>query len=107
MPPRFQIIASGAVLAEFREVHRRATLQGQGKALIKAARKIIEGLRSDPVSVGEPLYPLPNLRLLVCVAIVSPLLVYYAVHEEMPLVVIQGFKLYSAHDDDPGNGKAQ
>jgi hypothetical protein len=36
---------------------------------------------------------LPALRLLVCQAIVRPLIVDFAVHEDRPLVFIRGFKL--------------
>ena len=44
---------------------------------------------------GEPLYRLPALRLLVRQAVVLPLVVVYAVHEDQALVLIRGFKVLS------------
>ena len=58
-----------------------------------AYRQIVEQLRTDPLTFGEPLYHLPVLKLQVRQAIILPLVVDFAVHEELPLVFIRGFKV--------------
>ena len=42
---------------------------------------------------GEPLFHLPALKLLVYQAIVSPLVVHYALHQARPLVIVRSVEL--------------
>jgi hypothetical protein len=66
-----------------------------GRGFLTALRQIVQRLRTDPLTFGEPQYGLPALHLVVRHAIVAPLVVDYAVHTERPLVFIRGFKLLS------------
>jgi len=75
--------------------HREAALEGKSSQFLAAFRIILHRLHNDPLTFGEHIYRLPALRLLVRQGMVSPLLVYYAVHEDLPLVFIRGFKVLS------------
>ena len=77
------------------EKHREAALLGKGAQFLAAFRLILQRLHRDPLIFGEPIYRLPALRLAVRQAMVSPLFVDYAVHEELPIVFIRGFKYWS------------
>jgi hypothetical protein len=68
---------------------------GKGPQFLSALHQIGERLRTDPLTFGEPQYRLPALQLMVRQGVVSPLIVDYAVHEELPFVFIRGFKLLS------------
>jgi hypothetical protein len=92
-PVLYEVIIAQKDQAFLKERHREAAEAGQGQAFLAALRQIYERLRKDPLNLGEPLYRLPALKLIVCQAVVSPLLVDFAVHEERPLVFIRGFKL--------------
>jgi GAF domain-containing protein len=86
---------SGQTRAAVLRLHRQALERGEGQAFLAAFRRIVERLRSDPLTFGEPMYRLPALKLRIRHAAVLPLLVDYAVHEELPLVFIRGFKVLS------------
>ena len=64
-----------------------------GEAINASLRTILDRLQKEPDRLGEPLYRLPALKLLVYQVIVSRLVVDYAVHEERPLVLLKGVKL--------------
>jgi hypothetical protein len=63
-----------------------------------AAREIGHRLKRDPDDFGEPLYRLPALRLQVRHAVSGPLLIYFAVHEDRPLVFIKQVLLLPEKD---------
>jgi len=71
---------------------------GKGKLFVQSLRQILAQLRLEPSRFGEPLYSLPALRLTVRQAVVIPLVVYYGVHNEKPLVFVNGFKVLWSHD---------
>jgi hypothetical protein len=75
--------------------HRRAIELDIGHALLDALRGIVERLRTDPLTFGEPMYRLPSIRMGVRHGAIFPLYVDYAVHEEKPLVFIRGFRFLS------------
>jgi len=86
---------SAQTRAEVLHFHQQALNDGTGEALVLAFRQIIERLRNEPESFGEPLYRLPALHLRVAQAVVLPLVVVFGIHEELPLVFIRGFKVMS------------
>jgi hypothetical protein len=77
------------------QLHRFAVEAGIGPPFVAAFRHIIERLRKDPGTFGEPMYRLPALHLMVRQAVVLPLVVDFAIHETIPLVFIRGFKVLS------------
>jgi hypothetical protein len=55
-------------------------------------RHIIHCLEHDSYQTGEPAYRLPGLHMQVRTVIVRPLVVDYAICEDLPLVFIKGVK---------------
>jgi hypothetical protein len=94
-PVRYHVTLAGAARAVLEQLSVQARQAGTGQQFLAALREIGERLRNDPLNFGEPQYRLPALRLLVCQAIVAPLVVDFAVHEDRPLVFIRGFRLLS------------
>ena len=78
-----------------RRLHRQALQAGTGHRFLAAFREIIGRLHNDPLTFGEPIYRLPVLELLVRHAVLLPIVVDYAVHEDRPLVFVRGFKVLS------------
>jgi hypothetical protein len=89
----FAIHLSAAVSESTRVLLRHAIHAGNGKAVLTAYRKIVEGLTRKAASFGEPLYHLPSLELEVRHAVVGPLAVDYAVSLASHRVYIKGFRL--------------
>ena len=94
-PAVYDVQISGQDRALLKQRHREAAQAGKGKKFLAALRQILGRLRDEPLVFGEPLYRLPALRLLVRQAVVLPLVVDYAVHEERRLVFVRGFKVLS------------
>jgi hypothetical protein len=92
-PLAYQVRWSEQTKILLKQQHLEAAQAGKGHRFIAALRQITERLRTDPLVFGEPQYRLPALKLLVRQAVVGPLVVDYAVHDEKPLVFIRGFKL--------------
>jgi hypothetical protein len=91
-PLSYQVIVSDLQKNEIKQLHLRAIALGKGHEFLNALRIIGERLRKDPTTFGDPLYPLPTLKLFVFQAAVPPLVAHYGVHQEMPLVILQGVK---------------
>jgi hypothetical protein len=94
-PGTYQVHLSLETKKKLQELHQEATQAGTGPRFIEALRVIAQRLRTDPMVFGELQYRLPALKLSVRQAIVSPLVVDYAVHDERPLVFNRGFKVLS------------
>ena len=90
---RFTVVCSGAIREEILRIHRRATQQGRGPAVTQAIRDLMQRLERDPFQVGEPAYRLPDLRLQMCLVIIHPLVVDFAIAEDRPLVFLKGISL--------------
>jgi len=86
---------SAQTKAVIKQLHGQAVQTGTGQRFLSSFRHIVERLRKDPLGFGEPLYHLPTLQLQVRQAIVLPLVLDYAVHDDRPLVFIRGFKVLS------------
>jgi len=89
----FQLEISAAIAEALRQLQRRASREGRGKAFLLALRKMVDRLRSDPSEFGEPLYRLSGLRMQIRCAVIRPLGVYFGVCEDRPLVFIKSVKL--------------
>src|SRR5437899_1354733 len=92
---QYEVHISGAIAKKLKQIQRRASRQGRGEAVLSALKQIVERLRHDPLSWGDPLYRLPALRMQVCHASIRPLFVNFAVCEDRPLVFIKGVELLS------------
>jgi len=87
------VIVPGHVREALKQLHRKEANAGRREQFLSAMRTIAKRLRDDPLRFGEPLYRLPALKLLVCVAAsVPPLVVDFGVHQTRPLVIIRGVR---------------
>ena len=71
------------------EAGLRAVRNGLLDRLTAALRELDTRLRTDPVAWGDPLYPYPNLRLLLYQRVVGPIYVLYAVDEMRRIVYLR------------------
>jgi hypothetical protein len=94
-PLYFKVRMSDQIKKQVKELHLQAAQDGKGSFFLAALRKIIDKLRKDPWTFGEPLYSLPFMRLKVRKAVIAPVAVVYGVHEEKPLVFIRDFRTLS------------
>lgn len=94
----FHIHASKKVGLAFERLYKRAKAEGRAEAFMAAAREIADRLRHEASDFGEPLYRLPALQLEVRHAAVGPLLIYFGVHEDRPLVFIKQVVLLPEKD---------
>ena len=91
--PRFTVRVSGAVAAILKKLQHQAWREHRGEAFLTSFQTISQRLTHDAREFGEPLYRLPALKLQVRHGIVGPLMVYFAVHDDEPLVLVKGAAL--------------
>ncbi len=89
----YTVVTSQRTKAVLEKFYAHTVLVGKRQTFMAALQKIGERLAEDPLNFGDPLYRLPSLHLRVFHAVVQPLIVYYAVHEEKRLVFIRSFKI--------------
>jgi hypothetical protein len=89
----FQLAFSQVIADALRKLQRQASSEGRGEAFLNAVRTVIDRLRTEPTTFGEPLYHLPNLRMEVRCALVAPFGVDFGVCEDRPLVFIKAVRL--------------
>jgi hypothetical protein len=77
------------------QLHRRARERGLGRQVIEAAIQIDDDLHNRPDTFGEEVFRLRHLHLQVRVAFHRPLLVRFAVHEQLPLVFVRAIEALS------------
>lgn len=92
---RYEVICSGANAEALRQLQRRASRTGRGKAVSSAFRQIVQGLQRDAERIGEELYRLRAIRVQVRTVVVQPVAVDFAVWEDRPLVFIKSVHLLS------------
>ncbi len=90
---RYEVDCSGEIDRAIERLFARALVMSRGKEVLEAFEQVIRRLRHDPLHFGEPIYHLPALRMEIRTAVVLPLSVDFAVHEDRPLVWIKGVKL--------------
>jgi hypothetical protein len=93
---RFEVHCSGFIARSLKRIQKKAKGEGRGEQVLQAIRRIWRRLTDDPVGFGEPLYRLPAMRLQVRHAAVGPLLIYFGIHDDRPLVFIKAVKLLPA-----------
>jgi hypothetical protein len=92
MKPSFKVAYSEAVKNALKDLVERAAREGYGKQILAALKTIDEQLRSNARKFGDPLYNLPKAKLQMMHRLLAPLVVYYAVHLEKPVVIVRRFK---------------
>jgi hypothetical protein len=96
--PGYQVHHSAFIAQMFRDLQVQATQEERGREFLDAAKEALARLTTDPFEFGEPRYRLPVLHLQVRSAIIRPLVIHFAVHEEEPLVYIHFVKLLSRQE---------
>ena len=96
----YHVHCSGVIFKTFQQIQKQAKGQSRGEQVLSAMRQIWQQLSYDPNDFGEPLYRLPALWLNVRHAAVGPLLIYFAVHDHMPLVFIKEVTLLPARTSE-------
>jgi hypothetical protein len=85
----FHVGYSGRVRTALKEMAQRAQTAGVRAKMLDALRAIDTRLRQDPRTFGEATYNYNHLKLVLHVAIYSPLVVQFTVHEELPQVFVR------------------
>jgi hypothetical protein len=91
-PRRYKVEMSGQTRTQLKQLHAQTRAAGKRKRFLAAVRQIVKGLQIEPLQLGEPLYRLPALHLIVCQAVVDFVVVDCAIHEDLPLVFFRGSK---------------
>jgi len=91
----FRVSYSGAVRASLRELLEDALRRDPqlGRRVLDAAKAIDSQLRTSARDWGEACFVRPDLALEVRIAIVPPLAVTFAVHQQLDVVFVQRFNL--------------
>jgi hypothetical protein len=92
-PIVYKVDYAAKIGERIKALHLQAANKGQGHKFIRALRAILTRLRENPRELGEPLYRLPLLKLVIYQAVIAPVVVDYGVHEEKPLVFIRGISV--------------
>jgi hypothetical protein len=91
--PTYRVDMSSHNKNVLKSLHLQAAEKGTGTRFVAAFRTVVDHLRREPLTFGEPLYRLELLRLQIRQAVVDPLVVVYGVHEDKALVIIRNFKV--------------
>ncbi len=92
MESEFTVVYPGNVLEAFRELCREAKQRGLLQQVASAVSTIESGLQADPRRFGDPCYPLAASQQDVFMRGVPPLVMYYAVHRIMKIVIVKSIK---------------
>lgn len=87
--PEYSVDSTEFAVAQFPKLARNAIVRGRGRELARAMVRAQKRLRKTPLEVGEPLYRLRQMKMLVLRAVFPPLYVEYGVHEDRPVVIIR------------------
>jgi hypothetical protein len=91
--PKYELIVSKQQALRIYELHEEAFDKGVGEQFVEALRVINNQLQTNPVSFGDPLYPLPAAKLVVYIRAVFPIAIDYGVHQEKQLVFVRSVRL--------------
>ena len=92
--PSYDIDYSALLLQQIKSLRDRAKAAGKSKDFREALAAVYSQLRSNPRQFGDPLFDYPNSPFTVYRGSRPPLIVYYAVHRQQSLVVIQKVLVY-------------
>jgi hypothetical protein len=90
----FKVIYLKSVREKVQEGYLRFREKGLDEVFAKAAATIDKELRRDPRDFGDPCFTLTDLELDVFVRAVRPLLVYYGVHQNEPVVFVNQLEVF-------------
>ena len=88
MPDEFKVVYPKNVQISVSEIYNRGRKVGMETEVINAARLIDEQLRSQPREFGDPSGTLANMQLDTFSRAVTPLMVYFSVHQTKRIVFV-------------------
>jgi hypothetical protein len=91
--PAYVVSFVGRTTELIRELQLQAAFEGRGDAFAQALAAVIRRLKSKPRTFGEPVYRLPALRLQVRLASIAPVVVYFGVSQDHPIVYVNAVRL--------------
>jgi hypothetical protein len=92
--PPYDIDYSVALLQHIKSFRDRARAAGKSKDFREALAAVYSQLRSNPLQFGDPLFDYTNSPFTLYRGSRLPLIVFYAVHRQQALVVIQKVLVY-------------
>ena len=75
----------------------RANVLGIGDDFRRALTAIVDGLQTDPLKLGDPLFDYRQMGTVFCHAMRWPLRVHFAVDEQHRIVFVQRFSIVPGH----------
>jgi len=91
-PVVFQVAVSGAMAESIKHEQRRATLDGIGDSFLAAVEYVVARMRHDPRNLGEPIFLLRAIKVVVHLAFIPPLAVEFGIHEHRALVLLRSMR---------------
>ena len=89
----FRIELSALIPERILDLQRQASDAGRGEEYLNAMQAIVDNIRRNARTAGEPLYRLPVMKLQVRLVAVRPLVVHFAVSEERLVVYVKSVVL--------------
>jgi hypothetical protein len=92
--PPYDVDYSVALLQQIKSLRDRARAAGKAKDFREALAAVYSQLRNNPRQFGDPLFDYTNSPFTLYRGGRPPLIVFYAVHRQQSLVVIQKVLVY-------------
>ncbi len=89
----FKITFTGLLAPELKKLHERAKEAGLGDAVVEALETAVFRMQHDPWELGELVRTVKKPPLKIHVAVVKPLVIEFAIHQEKPVVLIKRIQL--------------
>jgi hypothetical protein len=86
---RYRIIVSGIIAASIKHEQMRARVDGKGEAFLSALEYVTARMIHDPHNLGEPIFPLRAIQVLVHLVFVPPLALEFAIHHDQPMIFLR------------------
>jgi len=84
----FRVSMSGLIVQEIKALAEIATSMGQRAAFLTALEAIYHHLRNNPREFGEHRFSTGKQKLYFRIGALRPVAVHFAVHENLPIVLV-------------------
>src|SRR5438876_1025543 len=89
MPNGYQVVYLNPAMQAIKRIFHQSIEKGLENKVTASAQFIEEQLRLNPRDFGDPNGTLPKMKLDLYSRAVSPLMVYFGVHQTKPIVFVQ------------------
>lgn len=94
-PNRFRLVVSGAHKHQIEAMGQEAISRGQFDEFSRTMAYIEGRIQNDPRDFGELVNKLHEMDLDIHVCIVRPIIVYFGIHEVLPLVFLREIRFFT------------